>query len=279
MDWNVIINRMVTYIETHLHKDIDIQDLTGISHYSEFHTQKLFHIASGFTLKEYLRKRRLSEAAIHLQRTTERITDIALEYGYENNESFSRAFRQYHGCSPSEARSGAIVNYFPAIKLNLQITGGMTMEYRIEERGIIRIIGVKETYADFDEGIKKIPLFWNCFNGSETETELCALADKELIYGICLGEKGTTAYDYVIGVESCRDGSKYEVVEIAASRWLVFAARGKLPESVQKVTREIFEHFLPNADFTIRELPEMEVYPPGDTDSADYVTEIWIPIQ
>lgn len=279
MDWNQTINQMVTYIEVNLENEITIEKLAEICHYSTFYTQKLFHIATGFTFKEYVRKRRLSEAAVQLQQNKERVTDVALSFGYENNESFSRAFRQFHGCTPSEARDGGCsVSYFPPIRLTLEVKGGMTMEYRIEEQGIMKIVGVKEHYQDFDEGIKRIPSFWETFNGSNTEIELCDIAEKDLIYGVCISDPDSSAYDYLIGVQSSAT-TTYEVVEIPASRWLVFSARGKLPESVQTTTREIFEHFLPNADFVVKDAPEMEVYPLGDPDSEHYVTEIWVAIE
>ena len=65
-------------------------------------------------LSEYIRKRRLSLAAMRLQLGNERVLDLALLYGYDSADSFTRAFVRQHGCTPSEARKpGAQLTLFP----------------------------------------------------------------------------------------------------------------------------------------------------------------------
>ena len=64
----------------------------------------MFHMLTGFTVGEYIRNRRLTMAAQELSQSDTKVIDIALKYGYETPESFSKAFRKLHGISPSSAR-------------------------------------------------------------------------------------------------------------------------------------------------------------------------------
>lgn len=98
------IQNSVDYIEEHLCEDMKLDEIAEQSHFSEFHFHRLFHKAVGTNVMEYVRKRRLNEAANELTETSEKITDIALKYQFSSAESFSRAFKKIYGMSPREYR-------------------------------------------------------------------------------------------------------------------------------------------------------------------------------
>lgn len=98
------IQHSVDYIEKHLCDDIKLNEIARQSHFSEFHFHRLFSKAVGTSVMEYVRLRRLNEAANELTETTEKITDIALKYQFSSAESFSRAFKRIYGKSPREYR-------------------------------------------------------------------------------------------------------------------------------------------------------------------------------
>src|SRR5690606_1616411 len=115
MEW---LNKMVdaiNYMEDHMDEKIDIEDVAKVALSSTFHFQRMFHMITGFTVAEYIRNRRLILAAQKLAISSNiRVIDVALEYGYESAESFSKAFRRAHGITPSAAReSGANLKAFP----------------------------------------------------------------------------------------------------------------------------------------------------------------------
>lgn len=81
----------------------------------------------GFSIGDYVRMRRLSLAGEELSKGNAGIIDVALKYGYDTPESFSRAFTRFHGVSPSEAKRGGKVRIFTPLSVKLILTGGLKM--------------------------------------------------------------------------------------------------------------------------------------------------------
>ena len=92
MDWIKGIQRALDYTEAHLTEEIDYDAVAKEAYSSSFHFQRVFSIMCGFTLGDYIRMRRLSLAADELVHSDEKVIDIALKYGYETPESFTKAF-------------------------------------------------------------------------------------------------------------------------------------------------------------------------------------------
>lgn len=105
MNYKLQIQKSIDYIEKHLCENIKLDEIAKQSYFSEFHFHRLFSKSTGTSVMEYIRKRRLSEAAAELAETDEKITDIAFKYQFNSEESFSRAFRKLYGASPREYRN------------------------------------------------------------------------------------------------------------------------------------------------------------------------------
>lgn len=120
----MIMNEVIKYVEDHLESKIDCEEITKISGYSWFYIQRLFSGIAGITLSEYIRRRRMTLSASELIDSGIRILDLAVKYGYKTADSFSRAFRNVHGVSPSEARKGkgALKTYQP-LSFKISISG------------------------------------------------------------------------------------------------------------------------------------------------------------
>lgn len=69
-----------------------------------------------------------------------KIIDIAIKYGYDTPESFSRAFARFHGLSPTEARKSGQIKSFSQLSVKLILTGGDTMDYRIERKEGLKVV-------------------------------------------------------------------------------------------------------------------------------------------
>ena len=104
MDLHLQITNAINYIELRIDQDIDLREVAKAADMSLSYLQKAFHALCGVTLSEYVRYRRLSLAGEELFTASSKVIDIALKYGYETPESFSRAFSKFHGIAPSEAR-------------------------------------------------------------------------------------------------------------------------------------------------------------------------------
>ena len=95
MDWITGMQKAIDYIEANLTEEIDYEKVAAQSFSSSYHFQRVFSILCGYTLGEYIRLRRLSLAGTELVTGKEKVIDIALKYGYDSPDSFSKAF---HAC-------------------------------------------------------------------------------------------------------------------------------------------------------------------------------------
>ena len=135
MDMVNSIQKAIDFIEDNICDDLKFETVASQAFLSPFHFQRLFSIVCGMTLGEYIRNRRLSFAGIDVESTNTKIIDIALKYGYESPESFSRAFTRFHGMPPMTVRSQkGHINSFAKISVQ-SILGGNTIMQRLKERG------------------------------------------------------------------------------------------------------------------------------------------------
>ncbi len=98
---------------------------------------------TGISLSEYIRRRRLTKAAFDIQTNNDKIIDIALKYGYDSSDAFTRAFKKLHGITPNAARETSVnLKAYPRISFQITIQGDIEMEYRIEKIDFeVRFIG------------------------------------------------------------------------------------------------------------------------------------------
>ena len=132
MEWIERLNGAMSYIEENLKNEIDYDKAAKIACCSTYHFQRMFSYMANMTLSEYIRRRRMSLAAVDLQ-NGEKIIDVALKYGYTSPTAFNRAFQGVHGIAPSLLRSdGVSVKSYLPISFKITIKGAEEMNYRIE---------------------------------------------------------------------------------------------------------------------------------------------------
>ncbi|MGI6130192.1 MAG: helix-turn-helix transcriptional regulator [bacterium] len=135
MEWLNRLNAVIAYLEEHLENEIDLTRMAQIAACPPFHFQRMFSYLAEVPLGEYIRRRKMTKAALDLQSGSERIIDIALKYGYDSPTAFNRAFKSVHGIAPSEARKpGAVLKTYLPISFKITIKGEAEMNYRIEKR-------------------------------------------------------------------------------------------------------------------------------------------------
>ena len=137
-------------MEAHLQDDISPQDVAVQACVSPFFLQRGFSLMTGVGIGEYLRNRRLYEAALALRSADEKVIDIALRYGYDTPESFTKAFARFHGATPSQVRSGqASIRAFLPLTIKLTIQGGDRMDFRIASMFGFKVIGFQREFSSF----------------------------------------------------------------------------------------------------------------------------------
>lgn len=284
MDWLNAMNNAVEYLEANITEKIDIEKVAKIALSSTFHFQRMYHMITGVTIAEYVRRRRLTLAAQDIL-SGEKVIDVAYKYGYETPESFTKAFRKMHGISPSAAREpGTNLNAYPKLSFHISIKGDKNMNYKMIEKESFAIIGKqKKITAVNGENFKQVPEFWNeCMRDGSYEW-IRSKAGKLGILGVSMDLQNFDEgfFTYMIGVEKIRDTlpKEYTSVTIPAATWAVFESIGPLPETLHDIVRRIFSEWFPATGYQHACAPELEVFPVGDMYSSDYRCEVWIPIK
>lgn len=122
----------------------------------------MFSYIATVPLGEYIRRRKMTLAAFELQNSDIKGIDSALKYGYESPTAFNRAFQSVHMVSPSKAKTGGVpLKAYPRMTFLISIKGETEMNYKIEKKGKIRIVGVKEHMdLNVEENFMRVPQFW-----------------------------------------------------------------------------------------------------------------------
>lgn len=289
MDWTSGIQAALDYVEEHLTDEIDYEMVAKQAWSSSFHFQRVFGILCGYSLGDYIRMRRLSLAAEDLTKGDERVLDVALRYGYETPESFSRAFAKFHGITPIEAKKGGKIKSFTRLSVKLILTGGSSMDYRIEKSEAFKVIGKKQEVAKPQgaDAAADISAFWAECGKSGIIQRICGYFPGEPklkgLLGICFSsENEGNRFPYGIGVEY--DGREItdddlEVFEIPAHTYAVFTCKGKMPEAFSDTYAKIVTEFFPQSNlYEYAEGVEIEVYPSENVSDPDYSCEIRIAV-
>ncbi|WP_249597315.1 helix-turn-helix transcriptional regulator [Peribacillus frigoritolerans] len=104
MRYSPIIQKTIEYIENSLQDELSLENIARFAGFSKFHYHRIFHKEVGVTVSEYIRYRRIANAANMLLYTDEKIIDIALYYRFETQESFTRSFKKYYDLPPGQYR-------------------------------------------------------------------------------------------------------------------------------------------------------------------------------
>ena len=163
MNWIESISRAIEYIESNLCNDLKIEDIASYAFISPFYFQKGFSVICGYGVGEYIKNRRLSMAGYEVLNSDQKIIDIAMKYGYDSPDSFTKAFKRFHGFTPNEVRNGGVtIKDFAPLKVNLILKGGYTMEYKIEEKNAFKVVGLKESFK-YENAKQEVPKLWKKF--------------------------------------------------------------------------------------------------------------------
>lgn len=270
-------NQTLAYLETVLTDEIDDQKLQRLSGYSPAMFSRLFSVLTDMTLSEYLRQRRLTEAAIELRESSAKIIDIALKYGYETPDSFGSAFKKFHGFSPSQVRAGKEFKIISRIQLALSIRGGKTMNITMQKKPAFTVAGIGRKNMDN----KLCPQVWQELYAQYSPEQLVQLGNGQS-YGICHDVKNPAVINYMAAYD-VKDSAKAEamgltVFPVAAAEYAVVELKGPVPHCIHEGWKYLMEVFFPEQGYLHSGQPDFEVYGEGDMDAADYQMQLWVPV-
>lgn len=278
MEWIERLNDAISYLEEHLTKEIDYEQLGQIACCSSYHFQRMFAYMAVGPLSEYIRRRKMSLAAVDLQSKNMKIIDAALKYGYNSPTAFNRAFRSVHGIAPSAVKNeGVSVKSFPPIRFKITVKGAEEMNYRIETKDAFRIIGVSVPLnKDIEQNFAVIPQKWQEVSMSGTLQNLAGLMNQPPMGVLGVSTcNDTEPWRYYIAVSTSRENSGFEEYTVPAATWAIFPGEGT-NQSIQELERRIVTEWLPTSGYEYGSAPDIEVYLNPDPQNAKY--EVWIPV-
>ncbi|OSX96321.1 AraC family transcriptional regulator [Bacillus nitratireducens] len=281
------MNAAMQYIEDNLTHEIDFKKMAKIAFCSEYHFKRMFSFLAGISLSEYIRCRRLTLAAFELKDSDAKVIDVAIKYGYNSPDSFTRAFQNLHGITPSEARSTSrSLKAYSPMTFQLSIQGGNEMNYRIEEKEPFQIIGIQKRVPIVFNGVnEEIASMWKSLDPGAIQT-LKSLSNIEPTGIISastnfsegrMEEKGEL--DHYIGVATTKTcPEQFKQLEVAASTWAIFEAIGPFPDALQNVWGRIYSEWFPSSNYELAEGPEILWNEQKDISSPNFRSEIWVPV-
>jgi AraC family transcriptional regulator len=291
MEWSERMNAAIGYIEENLAGEIDFNEAAKRACCSLFHFQRMFFAIISMTPAEYTRRRRLTLSARELTSTNSKVIDIAIKYGYDSPDAFTRAFRQLHGITPQAAREpGVKLAAFPRISFNIILKGGNDMDYTIIDKKGFNIALTKRQFSTGGgQNFVLIPQYWQEFLKSPDYAVMLALTRGKAgavtrgnMLGVCwvdepINDPQNYRFYYGIAVELPSKGGagKFEKMTVPAATWAVFDCT---LDNLQEVTKRIFSEWFPSTGYEHDAKPELEIYLPENPRSKVMHCQIWIPI-
>ena len=294
MEWISAIQKAIDYIEAHILEEINYSDVAREVYISSYEFHRAFSFLTGMTANAYIRNRRLSLAAREIIENDAKITDIALKYGYETPESFTKAFTRFHGVAPRFARdASARLVLFNPLTVKIILEGGKSMEYRISEGKAQKFIAIARSFSNEiinDDNNHDIPDFWDeCGKKGLIDALLDLRGDgKRDLYGLCTPTKaGEDFFEYGIGVlvdEDTKDFDLekmqkrgYRLWKVNPTTYAVFDCMGEDGDCISDTWARFYKEFLPQMGYEAESETDFEIYPQNG--KAGLFCELWIPIK
>lgn len=233
---------------------------------------------AGIPLSEYIRRRKMSLAAVDLQGKNMKIIDVAGKYGYHSPTAFNRAFQSVHGVAPSAVKNeGVSIKSFPPITFKITVKGVEEMNYRIETKDAFRIVGVSvPLHKDIEKNFAVIPSKWQEISTNGTLQRLIGMMDTPPMGVLGISTcNDVEQWRYYIAVSSSQAVNDLEEYIVPAATWAIFPGEGT-NQSIQELERRIVTEWLPTSGYEYGSAPDVEVYLNPDPQNAQY--EVWIPV-
>lgn len=282
MDWLDRMNAVMDYIEEHLASEISYDEIARLACTSAYHFQRMFPYVTGVTLSEYIRRRRLTDAAFMLQHTDAKVIDVALRYGYESQAAFTRAFKSLHGVTPAAAcDAGVSLKAYPRMTFKISIRGDVEMEYRIMDRPAFEMFGVAGQINGWEDPFEAVPAFNRKCDEDGSVDEMNALLGRfhDTYLHAALYDFTEEGFQYMICYylpEGMAIPEKFKKLPVPALTWAVFT----MPENItiKEFRRRIWREWFPTSGYEQAEGPEFEMYY-GQAAHGNAIYEVWVPVR
>lgn len=238
MNYIELVNNSINYIEENLYTKINLRDLSKEFNISQAHFNRVFKFFTGFSIKKYISFRKLTSSLLKLKKSEKSIITIAMDFGYDYPEVFSRAFKKQFGISPKEYRNSnkdIKIEKVNVINKNIvNYNGGLTLKGEYEYIKSLTIYGVR-TKANINE-----PDF---FNSLENITP-SFLSEKYFHTITCMGDGEN--FELFHGTESTKNSKttkKDDKQNISAGWYIKFRYNGNIKSIYYNLRNDIEASF------------------------------------
>ncbi len=281
------LNHVIDYIEDHLTDELSLETIAEYAGVSDYHFRKIFFYLSGLTLSEYIKNRKLSEANKDLL-YGEKVTDVAFKYGYQSIDGFTRAFKKWSGFLPSDVIKTGISKSFPKLSFIITVKGGITMEFRIEDKPAFHLVGVSKRVPMQFEGVNNeiVKLAESITNEQREEMHsLQNIEPYEIVNASYdadanfLKEEGDLTH--LIGILTTENqvSDQLEKVPVEACTWAIFPNEGSFPSELQTTMAKIYAEWLPASNYEIINAPTFSFTKMNEHKKGYAYSEVWIPVR
>jgi AraC family transcriptional regulator len=281
------LNHIVAYIENHLTEDLSAETLARNIRGSVYHFNKVFFYLSGYSMSEYIKNRRLSEANKDLL-SGKSVTDVAFIYRYQSVDGFTRAFKRWGGIVPSEVKKTGFSKTVPKLTFTIQVKGGTSMECRIRQMPAFNLVGVSKRVPMQFEGVNQEIVKLAQSITEEQRAQMHALQDMvpfEVVNASYdadanfLREEGELTH--LIGILTTKDevSSHLEKIRVEPMTWAVFPCEGPFPSTLQDTMARVYSEWLPSSGYEVVDAPTFS-FTKMDAEREGYAySEVWTPIR
>lgn len=266
-DSNDKLNELVQYIEKHLTDKIEYDKLAKILAVNEYTLCRIFLFITNMSLAEYIRKRRLSMAAIELINSNSRVIDVAVKYGYDSSISFSRAFKKMMGFNPKDIKKNKdFIKLFPILSFNDISDSTIEFEYKEVNNLSLDLYGISTNEIKVFEIPKYADKLWKetIDNYGDSINFDYGVVEYD---NLSQDQNGSAKY-YVASKEKIKNGKK---IEIPNKDYLVFKLKSINADEISEFTKKIYKNFISEFGYNVDRSPDVEEY-------IDETTYIHIPI-
>jgi len=262
------IQQGINYIEDHLDVDIALADVAGAGGISQWHFQRIFKALTGETLKTYIRSRRLAGALDKLRDPNARIIDIAMDAGYESQESFTRAFKKAYGMTPNVYRKiGEKSLFLKKVQIDIEyirhINSNLSLQPEIHQQASMQLVGLKTCFYSVDSEKNNIaetlPPLWEAFINRLDQIEFTVPG---VCYGVVQSNPQTELLEYHAAIEVSQWKSLPEGMVglvIPAATYAKFTHRGDVKQ-INNTVNYIYSSWLLQSDMLHTYDADLEIY-------------------
>ncbi|MPM92401.1 hypothetical protein SDC9_139536 [bioreactor metagenome] len=285
MNWITGMQKAIDYIEINITDELDYNEIAKISYSSSYHFQRVFSILCGYTLGEYIRNRRLTLAGAELAANKIKVIDAAVKYGYDSPDSFTKAFTKFHGITPSAAREpGVPLRSFARLSIKISLEGGSIMDYRIEEKPEMVLVGHKfcavGSQTNPDTKHKQTYTHWTTTR--KEQSLMKSLRDETNVWYDVYSDFTDEGFNHFIAVKSDIDSIPKGLEKIMIPSCLYAVFETKHQESPDDewlpLMKRILSEWLPASEYILADNPQInKVY--MNMEYTNRYMELWLPIE